>query len=398
MDAGCPDPRQLGPGRNGVYEMTEQMLISSDAAPVSIKRGPLLPNLLGALAHTLVCWLALQLDFFRGGSELFYQIIALVWFGYIGFFTCFVLGLNRYFRDTSMTLPIMLWATFGLLLTAYYIDQVRLCVMVLFFAILQPGVFRLRFPSFVAVSALCVGLYGVIIWRLSILHPEALDMTAELIQWAAFTLITAGVVFVAAEISSIRQQLGNRNGQLAGLVDRIQEMAIRDELTGLYNRRHAVERMIKVREMANRNALDFAVAYLDLDLFKSVNDTYGHNVGDEVLKAFSALMREQLSGRDFAARLGGEEFLIVLVKSNLEDCAKLAERVRSAVPALRFASASDLSVTVSIGVAQFSAGESLDQLLARADDALYKAKHSGRNQVCLAASDAAKTEIEEDSE
>jgi diguanylate cyclase len=364
--------------------MTEQMLTSNDML-ATLRRSPLLASLLGALAHTVVCWLALQLDFFREGSDLFYRIIALVWSGYLGFFACFVLGLNRHFRDTSMTLPIMLWATFGLLLTAYYIDQVRLCVMVLFFAILQPGVFRLRFSSFVAVSALCVGLYGVIIWRLSALHPEALDMTAELIQWAAFTLITAGVVLVAAEISSIRRQLGSRNGQLAGLVDRIQEMAIRDELTGLYNRRHAVERMIKVREMANRNALNFAVAYLDLDFFKRVNDDHGHNVGDEVLRQFSGVMREQLSGRDFAARLGGEEFLIVLVKSDLESCAELAERVRSATPALRFPSAPDLSVTVSIGVAQFSAGESLDQLLVRADDALYQAKHSGRNQVCVAA-------------
>lgn len=373
--------------------MTEQMLTSNDAMPATLRRSPLLASLLGALAHTLVCWLALQLDFFREGGDLFYQIIALVWSGYLGFFACFVLGLNRHFRDTSMTLPIMLWATFGLLLTAYYIDQVRLCVMVLFFAILQPGVFRLRFSSFFAVSALCGGLYGLIIWRLSVVHPEALDMTAELIQWAAFTLITAGVVVVAAEISSIRRQLASRNGQLAGLVDRIQEMAIRDELTGLYNRRHAVERMIKVREMANRNALDFAVAYLDLDHFKRVNDGYGHHVGDEVLRQFSALMREQLSGRDFAARLGGEEFLIVLVKADLESCADLAERVRSAVPALRFSSAPDLSVTVSIGVAQFSAGESLDQLLARADDALYQAKHSGRNQVCLAVNgNAAETE------
>lgn len=378
--------------------MIEQMLTSSDSAPATLRRSPLLASLLGALAHTLVCWLALQLDFFREGSELFYQIIALLWFGYLGFFACFLLGLNRHFRDTSMTLPIMLWATFGLLLTAYYIDQVRLCVMVLFFAILQPGVFRLRLPSFVAVSALCVGLYGVIIWRLSVAHPEVLDMTAELIQWAAFTLITAVVVVVAAEISSIRQQLGSRNSQLAGLVDRIQEMAIRDELTGLYNRRHAVERMMKVREMANRNALNFAVAYLDLDFFKRVNDTYGHNVGDEVLRAFSRLMGEQLSGRDFAARLGGEEFLIVLVKSDLESCVQLAERVRSAVPTLRFSSASNLSVTVSIGVAQFSAGESLDQLLARADDALYQAKHSGRNRVCLATNGTMTSGTQEDSE
>lgn len=368
--------------------MTEQTITERGVKPVTHRGKPMLTSLLGAVAHTMVCWLALQLDFFRAGSELFYQIMGVVWSGYICFVILFLLGLNRRFNDTSLTLPIMLWATLGLLLTAYYIDQVRLCVMILFFAILQPGVFRLRFPSFVLVSALCVGLYGAIIWRLNTTHPEALDMTSELIQWAVFTLITAGVVVVAAEISSIRRQLDSHNRGLAASVNSIQEMAIRDELTGLYNRRHAVERLVKIREMANRNALDFAVAYLDLDFFKRINDTYGHNVGDEVLRMFSELMTKRLSGRDFAARLGGEEFLIVLVKSDIENCAQLVERVRREVPLMRVPSAPDLSLTVSAGVAQFASGESLDRLLARADDALYKAKNSGRNQVCLAAEDS----------
>ncbi|MDF1781476.1 MAG: GGDEF domain-containing protein [Alcanivoracaceae bacterium] len=364
--------------------MVEQTLHPQEPVSQSLVRSPVLGSLVGAVAHTAVCWLALQLDFFRGGEDLFYQIIALVWVGYLAFAGCFALGVNRSFKDTSMTVPIMLWATFSLLLTAYFIDQVRLCVMVMFFAILQPGVFRLRFPSFLLISGVCVGFYGVIIWRVSVHHPEAIDMTAELIQWAAFTLITAGVVMVAAEISSIRTQLARRNGQLAGIVERIQEMAIRDELTGLYNRRHAVERMIKIREMAKRNALDFVVAYVDLDFFKKVNDAHGHHVGDEVLKMFSALLKEKLSGRDFAARLGGEEFLVVLVKSDLAQGMGVADELREAVTELRFPSAPDLRISTSVGVAQFSRSESLDQLLARADDALYRAKQTGRNKVCAA--------------
>ncbi len=363
--------------------MIEQAVASSEAPEIRSGRSTVLGSLLGALAHTAVCWLALQLDFFRGGEAQFFPIIGIVWAGYLLFVLLFVTGINRRFADTQLTLPLMLWSTFGLLLTAYYIDQVRLCVMVMFFAILQPGVFKLRFRSFTGISLACVMLYGVIVWRVSQVHPEAMDLTAELIQWAAFALITAGVVMVAAEISSIRHQLARRNGQLSGLVDRIQEMAIRDELTGLYNRRHAVERMLKIREMANRNALDFVACYVDLDFFKSVNDTYGHNVGDEVLRAFSALLRNKITGRDFAARLGGEEFLLVLVKSDLQHALEVAEDIRQAVMELKF-SAEQLHITVSIGVASFTVGESLDHLLARADDALYQAKESGRNRVCTA--------------
>lgn len=367
--------------------MMEQAVISAEISEHRNGRSTVLGALLGAFAHTAVCWLALQLDFFRGGEALFYPIIGLVWCGYFVFALMFAFGINRRFQDIQLTLPIMLWSTFGLLLTAYYIDQVRLCVMVMFFAILQPGVFKLRFRSFTAISIGCVLLYGWIVWSVSARHPEAIDLTAELIQWAAFALITAGVVMVAAEISSIRHQLSHRNGQLAGLVERIQEMAIRDELTGLYNRRHAVERMIKIREMANRNALDFVVCYVDLDFFKAVNDSFGHHIGDEVLRDFSALLREHLTGRDFAARLGGEEFLLVLVKSDMEQALKLAEKVRTAAMALRF-SEPQLSITASMGVASFSVGESLDHLLARADDALYQAKKSGRNRICQAADES----------
>ena len=363
--------------------MIEQAVTTPDKPETGSASNTVLSSLLGALAHTGVSWLALQLDFFRGGADTFYAVIGLIWSGYVAFALLFISGVNRRWQDHLLTLPLILWSTFGLLLTAYYIDQVRLCVMVMFFAIVQPGVFKLRVATFAAVCTACVLAYGGIVWYVNRTHPEAIDLTAELIQWAAFALIAGGVVTVVAEISSIRHQLSKRNGQLTGLIDRIQEMAIRDELTGLYNRRHAVERMIKIREMANRNALDFSVCYVDLDFFKAVNDSYGHHQGDEVLREFSALLRSRITGRDFGARLGGEEFLIVLVKSDIEQAKRLAEEIRQATMKLSF-SASDLRVTVSIGLAQFTVGESLDHLLARADDALYQAKESGRNRVCTA--------------
>lgn len=337
--------------------------------------------LFGALAHTALCWIALQLDFFRGSSAVFNQLFGIVWLGQGALVLVLLSGINRRFKDPSLSLPVVLWSTLGLLASAYFVDQVRLCVMVLFFAILQTGVFRLSFRSFVTVSTLCVLGYGAIIWRVSTLYPEAIDVTTEAIQWAAFTLITLGVVLVANEISSIRRQLIERNGQLAKIVDRIEDMAIRDELTGMYNRRHATERLNKMREMANRKAFGFMVLYIDLDHFKQVNDNYGHSVGDEVLREFAAMVRESLSGRDFVARLGGEEFLAVLVKTDQQQGLAMAEKLRAAVTKLKFPSAPELSVSASTGAAEYRLGESIEQLLARADGALYRAKHEGRNRV-----------------
>lgn len=358
---------------------------SGDMMQQVVRRSPMLGSLLGALAHTAVCWLALQLDFFRGGEELFYQIIALVWSGYLVFGAVFLLGLNRSLRDPSMVLPIMVWSTLSLLLTAYYIDQVRLCVMVMFFAILQPGVFRLELRAFIGLAVMCVVLYALIIWRVGMMHPEALDVTAEFIQWMVFAVITGGVVMVAAEISTIRTRISTRNRELSKFVADMETMATTDGLTGVLNRRHVMERLIKIREMAKRNAFSFVVVYVDLDFFKQVNDNYGHHVGDDVLKGFSKLMQETVTEGDLVARLGGEEFLLVLVNADMQAAMPVIESLREATTGLRFDSAPALRISVSMGAAEFSAGESLDHLLARADDALYTAKESGRNRVCVAA-------------
>lgn len=365
--------------------MTAQVAIEADLSAMPGRPWRLvLTALLGALAHTGVVWIALQLDFFRGTASDFNQLFGVIWIGHGVMALAMLSGLNQRLDDPSLSLPVVLWSTLGLLVSAYHVDQVRLCVMVLFFAILQTGVFRLRFAQFVAISLLAVSGYGLIIWRVANLYPEAIDPTAELIQWAAFSLITLGVVLVANEIATIRMQLLDRNDQLRNIVERIQDMAIRDELTGMYNRRHANERLGKIREMANRNAFGFMVLYMDLDHFKRVNDNHGHNVGDEVLRLFSTMVRDSLSGRDFAARLGGEEFLVVLVKTSRAEGLAMAERLRESVMALTFPSATGLKMTASMGAAEFMRGETLEQLLARADAALYRAKHGGRNQVCLA--------------
>lgn len=347
-------------------------------------RQVLLVLLLGGLGHTLVCWVALQLDFFRGGAPVFNALFAAFWAGHLTLIAFTALGLNQRLRNPDMILPVMIWTTLALLVSAYFVDQVRLCVMMILFAILQVGVFRARFTGFAVISSMAVLAYGLIIWVVGQRHPEAMDLFAEMIQWAAFTIMTAVFVVLAAEISGIRAQLTERNSELGDIVERIQNMAIKDELTGLYNRRHAMERLHKIREMANRGAFDFVIAYVDLDHFKEVNDNYGHQVGDDVLRVFADTARQQVSGRDFCARLGGEEFVLVLLKTDLEDGERVAENLRRAMAEAPIPSAPDLHVTTSIGVALYGPEESLDELLARADAALYNAKETGRDRVVRA--------------
>jgi diguanylate cyclase (GGDEF)-like protein/PAS domain S-box-containing protein len=160
------------------------------------------------------------------------------------------------------------------------------------------------------------------------------------------------------------------------------EQAHRDVLTGLLNRRAAETRLATVLEESIAGGEPFAVIMLDIDHFKSINDPYGHAVGDDVLHAFGTVLSGSVRASDAAIRWGGEEFLIVLPGASLTVAASFAERLRIDVERMSVAPVG--SVTVSSGVAEWSGDESTTSLVSRADVALYSAKHAGRNRVELA--------------
>jgi diguanylate cyclase (GGDEF)-like protein/PAS domain S-box-containing protein len=162
-------------------------------------------------------------------------------------------------------------------------------------------------------------------------------------------------------------------------------LATTDDLTGLANRRRFVDFAERDLRRAAREATPVSLVMMDLDHFKSVNDRYGHAVGDEVLRAVTAACAGQLRAIDVFGRLGGEEFAVLLANVEPPQAIEIAERMRAAAADCRVAAgAASITVTASLGIAHAVAGESLDSLLARADLALYQAKESGRNQVAIA--------------
>ena len=161
-------------------------------------------------------------------------------------------------------------------------------------------------------------------------------------------------------------------------------MAVIDPLTGLYNRRYATQHMQKIVERARKSGNDFAVMMLDIDNFKHINDSEGHDVGDQVLKEFSHRIQENTRGVDLVARMGGEEFLIVMPDASHMVAKHVSERLRRAVESAAFKAdtGAELKVTVSIGVAIGTAGADDPEALIRcADKALYTSKSNGRNLV-----------------
>ncbi|MGD7007294.1 diguanylate cyclase [Metabacillus sp. 84] len=173
--------------------------------------------------------------------------------------------------------------------------------------------------------------------------------------------------------------------ELKQLQSRLEHFAYYDELTGLYNRRAFFEQGEAAFEAAQQQAVPYTVILADIDYFKSINDTYGHAIGDQVLEHVAAVLREQLNGRGLLARYGGEEFVLGLAGITETEGAALAEELRSRLDGQPLQTAEGLiSPTASFGVAHADFSETLYQLLNQADKALYAAKEAGRNRVSCA--------------
>jgi len=173
------------------------------------------------------------------------------------------------------------------------------------------------------------------------------------------------------------------------LLARLSEEALSDELTGLPNRRAFTDELDRVHAAVRRSTVPAAIAVIDIDHFKRVNDTYGHAAGDATLRQVADVLRDTLRTEDFLARIGGEEFALVLRGTDLSMAGRVAERMRERIAkaTIRLPDGSETNITVSIGIAAFSAGCKDQACFKFADQALYRAKRGGRNRICIASHD-----------
>ncbi|MDX5376981.1 MAG: GGDEF domain-containing protein, partial [Halomonas sp.] len=163
--------------------------------------------------------------------------------------------------------------------------------------------------------------------------------------------------------------------------EELEQQATRDHLTGAHNRRAFDTAMRKAIRQAERSDNTFSLLLFDIDRFKSVNDQHGHETGDVILKRLATLVSQTLRSTDLLARWGGEEFAVLLQDTSASGASTFAERLRQQVAETRL---HGLAVTISLGIAEYHRGESPDEMLARADGALYRAKRAGRNRVGVA--------------
>jgi diguanylate cyclase (GGDEF)-like protein len=183
------------------------------------------------------------------------------------------------------------------------------------------------------------------------------------------------------ELSMLGRTMESMRHSLNASFSRIHDLAVTDELTGISNRRAFMMEARKNFEKSTRYNRPFSVAMADLDNFKLINDRYGHTVGDEVLREFARVAGGMVRASDVFARIGGEEFALFMPETSLEQALMATEKIRAAVEGHSFTHRQ--RVTVSFGVAQHAKELSFEEVMRKADDALYRAKGNGRNRVVV---------------
>ena len=198
----------------------------------------------------------------------------------------------------------------------------------------------------------------------------------ERARWQNYILLT--------EERKSKNELSTRTRELERTQEHLRLMAMTDPLTGISNRRHFMDQISEEFERTRRYGAPFSLLLIDIDNLKEVNDTYGHEAGDDVLRSFAKYCQTRLRSVDRFARFGGDEFIALLVQTGQDIAKEIAERLIAGIEALEIQTEKEsVQITVSIGLTTINEDSTIEGLIQRADNALYKAKNGGRNQVAI---------------
>ena len=294
-------------------------------------------------------------------------------------------GYQRRSKDPGLTFPQVVTAL--LMQTGFLIlaPQVGYLFLINFFVIYAFGALGLS-TFWNAVSWLIGSLALVLAFSLSSSHLQfpVSNNLSQLLVCLSFILTLGRCIYLANMMSRMQRKITEQNQQLVKAMKRVQELATRDELTNIENRRSLMEILAVEQKRFQRGGTPFCIAILDLDGFKSVNDNFGHAAGDMVLKTFVEIVRNEMRLSDHFARYGGDEFVLVLTGTTVQEGVTALDRICAETEMYDWSKfGKDIILTASIGITDFRPGESIDEAFQRADMALYGAKAAGRNRVMI---------------
>jgi diguanylate cyclase (GGDEF)-like protein len=303
-----------------------------------------------------------------GGMALFFALIRSGW--------------SRRLAEPSLTVPQMVYAlTCGAAAYAL-LGPARGGVFPIVMVILMFGMFVVSSRQMAGVTVYAVLLFGATIVVMSIERPQDYPARVEVGHLLMIATMMPAASILAARVAQMRLRLRMRRDELARALERIRELATRDELTGLINRRHMRELMEQERQRCARSGQTYCLAKLDIDDFKRVNEVHGQAAGDAALRALAQEAQRQVRASDVLARWSGEEFMLMLPDTRLLLARGGLERLLQKLAGLRVdAPAGPIAVSLSAGLAEHRAGDSVEQTLERAAAALEEAKAHGGNGV-----------------
>lgn len=285
------------------------------------------------------------------------------------------------FDAGRLTFVKCLWANVGVVASALFVpQQLRLLFLVLPLLGIVHAALHLSRGQ---VASLTMVTWLVYLLVHLLLYPGPGPFASgELLLTLGFTAMLWLMFVMAGQVTSLRDAYGRRTQRLNAALAKLSDLAMRDDLTGLYNRRYIMEVLNRQKALADRGHVGFTVCYCDLDHFKRVNDQLGHQQGDRVLQAFAGAAEDVVRSVDYVSRFGGEEFLLVLVDADALAAERVAKRLAQRARELQVpGSPPDFQLSVSIGIAEFHAGETVETVIQRADWALYAAKSAGRDRI-----------------
>lgn len=306
----------------------------------------------------------------------------------VGTYAFFKRGYNLKLQDKGLLVPQLLICGAVQVLFIFLAPNLTLFFLLVIFAFtgyaaieFSPRQFKTGWLVYGAVSALALWLV-----RDRFAYPGT-SAPELLLFWAFFFLTMRQIIMPGVSYARLRDKLSEKNRQLQASLRQIEILASRDALTGVLNRRRFMELLEAELQRSARSTAPFCFVMLDLDLFKAINDRYGHPVGDAVLKTTCDIAVQSLRAADQIGRLGGEEFALILTGTGPDGGLATMERLRQAVGMHDWDGiAPGLAVSFSAGLAGYVPGDNVHDIAKRADEALYRAKHAGRN--CVMAAEA----------
>ena len=298
-------------------------------------------------------------------------------------------GRTRTMRDPNLMIP---QQSFSLLAIAFAYTAIgphdRGLVLVLIALVMVFGMYTHHPRQAAFAGVLAMVLLAMCMGVLSHIDPVYYPPTLELLRFELMIGTLPPLILAAYQISAWRNRLAQQRRELRDTLEKVQALASRDALTGLYNRRHMQDRLVDSAKRHERYGERFTVVLVDLDHFKRINDVHGHRVGDEALMAFASAAILALRESDTVGRWGGEEFLFILPNTSPTKALVALDRLRAALQHCSISSrVPGLRVAFSAGVAQHDLAAPVHRTLERADHALYQAKTAGRNRSLVSPSD-----------